>query len=207
MHKKIYIFFIVLIGSILIVTLSNYIQKNKTKEINLETSKELSIETILPAVLKKSEPVRIAIGSMITPSEGYAYYKLLLDYIEEKIGRDVKLVDRGSYAEVNALLESGNIDIAFVCGGPYVAGHDKFGLELLVAPQTGGKSIYYSYIIVPVNSLVKSFEELRGKTFAFADPGSNTGKLFPTYMLSLMKETPDSFFERYIYTYAHEKTG
>jgi phosphonate transport system substrate-binding protein len=31
-------------------------------------------------------------------------------------------------------LKEGKIDVAFVCGGPYVDGHEEFGLELLAAP-------------------------------------------------------------------------
>ncbi len=85
-------------------------------------------------------------------------------------------------------------------------GHDQFGLELLVAPQVNGKTEYYSYIIVHIDSPVTTFEGLRDKTFAFTDPQSNTGKLVPTYMLVKMNETPDSFFGKYIYSYAHDKS-
>jgi phosphonate transport system substrate-binding protein len=96
--------------------------------------------------------------------------------------------------------------VAFVCGGPYVDGHEKFGLELLVAPMAYGGTVYYSYIIVPKDSPVKSFKELRGATFAFSDPLSNSGKLIPTYMLAKMNETPESFFKSFYYTHAHDKS-
>ncbi len=78
----------------------------------------------------KAPLLRIAIGSMVTDSEGAAYYKQLLDYIGEKIGGYVKLVETDTYGEINNLLKSGNVDVAFVCGRPYVDGHDAFGLEL-----------------------------------------------------------------------------
>jgi pimeloyl-ACP methyl ester carboxylesterase len=56
--------------------------------------------------------------------------------------------------------------------------------------QAYGAAVYYSYIIVPEASPVRAFAELRGKSFAFTDPLSNTGKLVPTYMLARMNETP-----------------
>ncbi len=118
----------------------------------------------------------------------------------------VNFCEKGTYAEVNSLLRNGNIDVAFVCGGPYVKGHDDFGLELLVAPMVDGKLVYYSYIIVSKNSDIKEFEELKGKRFAFTDPLSNTGKLVPTYMLQKLGETPDSFFSEYLYTYSHDNS-
>jgi phosphonate transport system substrate-binding protein len=142
---------------------------------------------------------------MITPKEGFAYYRKFLDYISEKLHMDVELVDRESYAEVNNLLKTGAVDIAFVCGGPYVDGHKEFGMELLVAPVAYGVAAYYSYIIVAKDSPVYRFEELRGKKFAFTDPMSNSGKLFPTYMLARINETPDTFFKSYIFTQSHDK--
>ncbi len=157
-------------------------------------------------VLFEGQSVKIAVGSMITPKEGFVYYRKLLDYISERLGRPVEFIDVKSYAEVNALLRSGEIDMAFVCSGPYVDGKKAFGLELLLAPQAYGETVYYSYIIVPARSPAENLVDLKNKTFAFADPLSNSGKLVPTYMLAGMNETPDSFFSEYIYTYAHDKT-
>jgi len=163
-------------------------------------------EAVAPITPKTDGALRIAVGGMITPQEGYIYYREFLDYVGKKINRPIKLVDREGYAGINNLLETASLEAAFVCSGPYVDGKKKFGLELLAVPQAYGGTTYHSYIIVPAESPVKSFEELRGKTFAFADPKSNTGKLVPTYMLAKMNETPDSFFGKYYYTYAHDRS-
>ena len=160
----------------------------------------------MPPEKKSNKHIRIAVGGMITPKEGLAYYRHFLDYIEEKLGKEVDFVDRDDYAEINDMLRNGELDAAFVCSGPYVDGHKEFGMELLAAPQAYGETVYYSYIIVAKNSTVKNFEDLRGKSFAFSDPLSNTGKLVPTYMLARMHESPDTFFSRYIFTYKHDKS-
>lgn len=152
------------------------------------------------------KPLRIGMGAMITPKEGYVYYLKLKEYIEKKLGQPVQLVDRGNYDEMNLLLEEGGVDVAFVCAGPYVEGKQKFGMELLAMPLVKGKPVYYSYIIVPVDSPARRFEDLRGKVFAFTDPKSNSGKLAPTYMLSLMNETPQHFFATVEFTYGHDKS-
>jgi phosphonate transport system substrate-binding protein len=148
--------------------------------------------------------INICVGSMITPKEGYAYYKALLGYIGDKLKIKVNFIEKESYAEVNFLLEEGKIDVAFVCGGPYIDGHDKFGLQLLVAPLVDGKTVYYSYIIVHKDSSIDKFDELKGKTFVFVDPLSNSGKNYPTYVLKQMKEAPETFFKEYVYSYAHD---
>lgn len=156
--------------------------------------------------LSHEKPVRIAVGSMITPQAGFGYYRNLLDYIGRKLGRPVQFVGKETYAEINELLRSGDLDAAFVCSGPYVEGRSQFGLQLLVAPQSHGKTVYYSYIIVPHDSPARRFEDLRGKTFAFSDPDSNSGALFPSYLLAQSNETPDTFFKQYSFTYGHDKS-
>ncbi len=151
--------------------------------------------------------INLGIGSMITPKEGYIYYQRLVEYLEKHLAVPVKVTDRGSYEEFNRLLKTGQLDVAFVCGGPYVDGKDDFGLELLVIPETlSGETVYYSYMIVPIESPAKAFEDLRGKRFAFTDPMSNSGKLVPEFMLAQRGETPEHFFGKVIYTSAHDKS-
>jgi phosphonate transport system substrate-binding protein len=40
------------------------------------------------------KPIRIAVGGMITPREGFVYYRGYLDYIGKKLGRQVEFIDR-----------------------------------------------------------------------------------------------------------------
>jgi len=174
--------------------------REEEKKISLEGS-----ETVKEAPIKEAS-IRIAVGGMITPKEGVAYYRDLLRYVQDKIGVKVVYVDREGYAEINEMLKTGKLEAAFVCSGPYVDGKKEFGLELLVAPQAYGATVYYSYIIVAKDSPITTFAELRGKRFAFTDPLSNTGKLVPTYMLGKLKETPESFFQETIFTKSHDKS-
>ena len=154
-----------------------------------------------------TQGIKLGIGSMITPKEGYVYYRRLADYLEKKMELPVTIVDRATYQEFNDLLASGGLDVAFVCGGPYVEGHEDFQLELLVAPETSeGETVYYSYLIVPQDSPLKSLKDLKGSKFAFTDPQSNTGRLVPTYMLARLGESPEQFFSEIVYTYAHDKS-
>lgn len=50
--------------------------------------------------------INICVGSMITPKEGYAYYKALLSYIGDKLKMKVNFIEKESYAEVNFLEQS-----------------------------------------------------------------------------------------------------
>lgn len=181
--------------------------KNEPQPVVVDLSKRATVSTQPGQFNIRAETINLGIGSMITPREGYTYYRRLADYLEKKLGQPVKIVDRGTYQEFNDLLASGGLDLAFVCGGPYVLGHEKFNLQLLVVPETpGGETVYSSYLIVPQGSSATSLHDLRGRKFAFTDPQSHTGSMVPTYMLAERGETPEKFFSAVVYTYAHDKS-
>jgi phosphonate transport system substrate-binding protein len=152
------------------------------------------------------QPLRVAIAAMISPAITKRYYEELFRLVGDRLGRSTQLIQRKTYAEVNALVEDRSVDMAFVCSGPYVLGHAKFGMELLALPVVGGASIYYSYVLVKPDSDIKSFEDLRGRRFAFTDPDSNTGCLVPRFMLAKMQTTPESFFRETFFTHSHDNS-
>lgn len=150
--------------------------------------------------------LRVAVAGVLSPSETVKSYSQLMSYLGQSLHQPVEMVQRRTYAEINDLVRSRYVAFAFVCSGAYVAGYEEFGMELLVAPQINGETVYYSYIIVPANSEANELKDLKGKSFAFTDPMSNSGKLAPTYMLYQLGETPGSFFKRYVFTYSHDNS-
>lgn len=150
--------------------------------------------------------IRVAIAGVLSPSETLEAYQGLLTYMGQQLGRQVTLILKPTYAEINDLVEGQSADIAFICSLSYVQGNEDFGMELLVAPQMYGKIVYYSYLIVPPESTATGLQGLRGTSFAFTDPLSNSGHLAPTYELSLLGETPSSFFSGRIFTYSHDNS-
>ena len=152
----------------------------------------------------ESAQLKVAVAAIISPKETFAYYRQLLDYIGHKLGREIQFIQRKTYGEINELLVRGRIDLAFICSGPYVVGKEKDGFELLATPEVQNSHFYHSYLIVNKNSEFKDLADLRSHVFAFTDPDSNTGKLVPTYWLSLMNERPETFFSKTIYTYSHD---
>lgn len=149
-------------------------------------------------------PLRIAVANVISPTGTLESYSPLVDYISEKLGRPVELIQRRTYAETNDLIRQGEVDIAFVCTSAYVIGHEEFGMQLLVAPQVNQETVYYSYLIVPSDSETNSMEDLKGKTFAYTDPLSNSGRLYPTFLVHQLGEDPERFFGRTFFTYSHD---
>lgn len=150
-------------------------------------------------------PLRIAVAAVLSPQGTLESYQPLLHYMSEQLNRPIELVQRRTYQEVNALIEQGEVDVAFVCTGAYVAGAREFGMELLAAPQVNGEAVYYSYLIVPASSPAEDLTDLRGATFAFTDPMSMTGYYYPSYLVHQLGDEPQTFFGRTFFTYSHDK--
>ncbi len=154
----------------------------------------------------KEPSLKIALASITSARESLYYYNDLLEYLEEDIGMPVQIIQRKTYAEINELIKNRTVDLGFICTYSYVLGKDDFNMEIIAAPVKDGKKEYHSYIIKHTSMEAEGFLDLRGYRFAFTDPISNSGRLFPLYLLFLEGETPDSFFSQYIYTYSHDNS-
>ena len=156
----------------------------------------------------KADPsnLRVAVGAMTSPKETLVFYRELLDYIGRETGRDITLIQRRTYGEINELFPKGEIDLAFICTGPYALGRQVFGFDALATPVIRGEPFYRSYLIVHKNSGFHKLSDLKGRSFAFTDPDSNTGALVPKYWLSELQTTPQRFFRELNYTYSHDNS-
>ena len=95
----------------------------------------------------KPETLRVAVAAMVSPKETFAYYQELLKYIGDKLNIPIQLIQRKTYNEINELLMKGDIDLAFICTGPYAMGKEKYGFEALATPLVRGKPFYQSYLV------------------------------------------------------------
>jgi len=196
----------VLISGIILATLAVISGCGRDSDaVVVDFNKTIAVERPQSDV-PQTASLTVAVAAMISPKETSVYYKQLLDHIGNQLGREVRLVQRKTYGEINELLGKGQIDLAFVCSGPYVVGKEKYSFALIATPQVQGSHFYRSYLIVNTDSRIRRIEDLKGRVFAFTDPDSNTGRLVPTYWLSQIGERPESFFSKTIYTYSHDNS-
>jgi phosphonate transport system substrate-binding protein len=149
---------------------------------------------------------KIGVAAMLSPKEALPAYEEIVKYIGTKTGHEMDMLFTKDYATMNSLIKKKQVVAAFVCSGPYVKGHDQWGMELVVAPSLHGQPSYYSYIITNKNNTINNLEDLKNKKFAFTDPESNTGKLVPTFEILKMGIKPEKFFSEIVYTGSHDKS-
>lgn len=192
-------------GLMLVFLVALYGCGRDSDAVTIDFDKTISVDRP-ESDISQNVSLNVAVAAMISPKETFSYYRDLLDFIGAKIDRKVSLVQRKTYGEVNELFKRGQVDLAFICSGPYAVERDKYGFEALATPIVRQKPFYQSYLIVNKNSTYKDLNDLRGKVFAFTDPDSNTGALVPKYWLSKIGETPESFFDSFTYTYSHDNS-
>ncbi|MBU0485688.1 MAG: phosphate/phosphite/phosphonate ABC transporter substrate-binding protein [Proteobacteria bacterium] len=162
--------------------------------------------SVVAAEINPHKNIRIGVASMVTPVSAVRYYHEIVDYVADQLEMPGEMVHRTTYDEIDRMLEDKSVDVAFICSAPYVIDKEKFGVELLVAPVINDDRFYQSDIIVHRDSQITTFEGLKNKNFAFVDPKSNSGRLYPAYWLAKKGLTPDTFFDRYFFSYSHNKS-
>ncbi|NOZ00674.1 MAG: phosphate/phosphite/phosphonate ABC transporter substrate-binding protein, partial [Deltaproteobacteria bacterium] len=149
--------------------------------------------------------LRVAVAPVVSPEASLMLYRGLVDYLGEAVGRKGVMIQRSSYSEINALIRQDQVDMAFVCTYSYVQGADDFGLMAIATPVVRGHSHYRSLFIVPSSSKADSIFDLQGKRLASSDILSNTGWLYPSYLLRRKGLDIKSFFSEIVFTHGHDR--
>lgn len=130
-------------------------------------------------------PLRVGLIPNIAPEDQKAKYEPLRIYLEKKLNRPVQLFVASNYAGVVQAMVSGKLDLAYFGGLTYAQALKQVEVEPIVTEidRETGTEKYYSLIIAGADSGVNSLADLKGKSFAFGDPSSTSGSLYPRKML------------------------
>lgn len=122
----------------------------------------------------------------LAPSIPTRFFRSITDYLGNRLGADIELIvdPRVSGPRVgDNPFETGEVDIGFMCAPSLVALHevDSPSLELLPAAPVfdddrgEGRPVYFSDVVVHVDTDIERFEDLRGRAWAYNDPRSLSG--------------------------------
>ena len=174
-----------------------------TPTVRIDFSKTLSPGEIPPAPHRGR--LRLGIAGLMSPAATFERYRDLIEYLEAQLDLEIDSWQRKTYQEINELLSHGRLDAAFLGAGGYARAGPQ-ACSILAVPEIGGRVSFQAYIVVRRESPVRSFAGLRGRSFAFTDPLSASGWLYPVWKLVQMKSNPDEFFSRVVYTYGHDRS-
>lgn len=119
------------------------------------------------------------------------------------LGVPVEAVVSTSYTAAIEAMCSGRADIGALNPFSYVLAHEKCGVEVAAISVRFGLPYYRSQISVRADANINQIADLQGKRFAFVDPASTSGYLFPAAMLKKMGYDPDKFFSQTVFAGSH----
>lgn len=153
-----------------------------------------------------AEPLRFGIASIISPEESLALYHDFNNYIGKKLGREVETIIKRDYDVMNEMIKTNQVDIASICTGA-MAYLQEQETRVLAVPEIDGKHSYRSYIITNKSFDINSISDLEGKVFAFTDRLSNSGTIYPSYLIiNHFKRSPLDVLRKIYYTKSHDKS-
>ena len=130
----------------------------------------------------------------------------VLDSLQQQLGMPVKPFVATDYNGVIEALRSKKLDVAYLGPFSYVLANQVADVEAFAVAVTKktGQSAYKSVIIARKDSGLAKTVDLKGRTFAFVDPTSASGHLFPKAGLLQAGYDPESFFGRVIFSGSHD---
>jgi phosphonate transport system substrate-binding protein len=138
----------------------------------------------------------------------YPVYQYIADYTAQKLGIETELFTGSDFGQ----FARGEADIGYICGLPYVdlAIQEPSPVEPLAAPvlqgeRYGSRPIYFSDVIVRRGSPYRSFANLRGRTWSYNDPDSQSGYGITRWTLAQMGETK-GYFGQVVQAGFHQKS-
>jgi phosphonate transport system substrate-binding protein len=138
-----------------------------------------------------------------------ARHKKFLAYLEKTFGVKVKMHVATEYAGTIEALRSKKVEFAVLGPASYAAAWEVTGGKvepILAGTDKFGNLGYYSVIGVKKDSPYQAIRDLKGKSFAFADPNSTSGFVVPSYYLRKQGFPPDTFFGKTGFSGSHENS-
>lgn len=159
--------------------------------LNMKIKRFLSIVLLLCLSLFANEKQKLilAVNPYKTTPELQVLHAELIDYLEKALKREIVFVVSKDYNNLITLIEQGSVDIASISPKLFATLRLKdptipYLASIKFADAQGNvRSSYRSLIVTLSDSSIRTFADLKGKSFGFTDVDSTSGYLYPRFMM------------------------
>lgn len=158
------------------------------------------------AMAQAPKQLRFGLLPAEDPTNMVQMFQGIADHIGKSMGLPATVRVSESYNALIEAMRAGHLDVVYVGGSQYVKMLD---LKMDVVPvvlnrDTDNRTYYKSCIISRSDSGIKTWNDLKGKTFAFVTPTSTSGGVAPTFLLLKNGVNPDKDFKSKLYAGKHD---
>lgn len=137
--------------------------------------------------------VRFAVEPYETSTKLLPVYDQIVEQLAAKLGCKVELTITQNYtAEIEAM-RAGKLEVAQFGPLGYVLASQVAGAEAVASfgEKNGEPGTYTASIVAPKDKGITKLDQVKGKDFAYSDPASTSGHLFPAFLLKSAGIDPD----------------
>jgi phosphonate transport system substrate-binding protein len=128
----------------------------------------------------------------------------VIDALHKELKLQVVPFVATDYTGIIEAMRANKLDVAFFAPGAYVLAEKKANALVILKAERKGKAYFYASIIAHRDSGIRKLTDLKGKTFAYVDPASTSGGIYPKVMFLNAGINPDRDFTRVIYAGGHD---
>lgn len=150
-------------------------------------------------------PIKMAMVPSLDTKKLMASGEKLSELLKEETGLTFSVSVPTSYAAVVSAMGAEKVDVGWLSPIPYVIAHDQYDVEVILRTVRNNSDKYWSFIIARTDTGISKLSDLKGKKFAYGDPVSTSGAIYPKHLLQTSGYDPETFFSNAIYAGAHDK--
>ncbi len=128
------------------------------------------------------KPIQMAFVPSSNSTKVLASGEPLGQLLGQITGYNFKVSVPTSYAAVIEAMGSNNVDVAWLAPFSYALASQKYGAQVILSTVRKG-SLTYPSVFITGDPSVKTVADFKGKKFAFVDPASSSGYLYPVAYL------------------------
>lgn len=134
-----------------------------------------------PSVGTEDDPIQVLFVPSVSADEIVAGGELLSETLNAATGLNFEVQVPSSYAAtVEEICANPAASIGFIPAQAYILGDELCGMEAELKAERFGYTEYWAQYLVARDSDFETLEDLNGASWAFPDPGSTSGYLFPS---------------------------
>lgn len=159
-----------------------------------------------PPIGSAENPIKMGIVPFIETQQMVTNMQPFLALLEKETGYKYTFDAPTSYAVLIESMGAGRVDVGWFGPLAYVLANQKYGAQVIaVSVNSQNATSYRSEILVRADSPIKTIADLKGKKFAWVDPASASGYLYPRALIASAGYDPETFFSQQIFAGGHDK--
>jgi phosphonate transport system substrate-binding protein len=149
--------------------------------------------SLVPAATQAQNVLNIGLVPAEDPRVMVTDNQALIDALRQSLGMEVKPFVATDYNGVIEALRAKKLDVALLGPFSYVLAASIAEVDPIAIPETQKQgSSYHSLIVARKDRNIRTLADLKGRSFAFVDPSSTSGHLFPKTAMLRAGLDPDT---------------